>query len=162
MLPEILILVPMYLMITKIKLYDTVFGLALVHLTITLPLVTWLCKGYFQTISVELEEAAQIEGCNRLQALLLVILPIAAPGVAASGMYAFIQSWNEFTLASVLTESLKSRTLPIGLTAFALQFQVDWGATMAASVIVTIPVIVIFLMTQKYIVSGLAQGAIKG
>ena len=162
MLPEIVIMIPMYLLITDVRLYDTILGLALVHLVITMPLVTWMCKGYFETIPIELEEAAQIEGCNKFQALLKVILPIAAPGIAASGMYAFIQSWNEFTLASVLTESLQSRTLPIGLTMFALQFEVDWGSTMASAVIVSLPVVIIFFMTQKYIVSGLAQGAVKG
>jgi len=162
MLPEILILIPMYMLISYMKLYDTLLGLALVHLFITLPLVTWLCKGYFQSIPIDLEEAALIDGCNRFQVLTKIILPISAPGIAASGLYAFIQSWNEFTLASVLTESTRSRTLPIGLTSFALQFRVDWGATMAASVIISLPVIILFYYAQRYLVSGLAQGAVKG
>ncbi|MEA4907424.1 MAG: carbohydrate ABC transporter permease [Chloroflexi bacterium] len=162
MLPATVVMVPLYLFISRFELYDTVFGLALAHLTLTMPLVTWLCKGYIDTIPIDLEEAAQMEGCSRLQALRLVILPIAAPGVAAAGMYAFVQSWNEFTLASVLTASDKSRTLPIGLTEFASLFKIDWGSTMAASVIISIPVIIIFFFMQKYIVGGLAQGAVKG
>ena len=162
MLPVVVIMIPMYLVISNLQLYDTILGLALVHLVITLPLVTWMCKGYFETIPIELEEAAQIEGCNRLQALAMVVLPIAAPGIAASGMYAFVQSWNEFTLASILTESVKSRTLPIGITEFANIARVDWGSTMAAAIIVSLPVIIIFFVIQKYIVSGLSQGAVKG
>jgi ABC-type glycerol-3-phosphate transport system permease component len=162
MLPATVILVPVYLFISKIHLYDTIFGLVFAHLILTLPLVTWMCKGYIDTIPVDLEEAAQIEGCTRLQALLKVIFPIAAPGIAASGMFAFIQSWNEFTIASILTESTKSRTLPVGLTEFALLFKVDWGSTMAASVVISVPVIVIFLFMQKYIVKGIGQGAVKG
>lgn len=162
MLPATVILVPVYLFISKIRLYDTIFGLAFAHLILTLPLVTWMCKGYIDTIPIDLEEAAQIEGCTKLQALIKVIFPIAAPGIAASGMFAFIQSWNEFTIASILTESTKSRTLPVGLTEFALLFKVDWGSTMAASVIISIPVIAIFLFMQKYLVKGLGQGAIKG
>lgn len=162
MLPATVILVPIYLFISDIELYDTIFGLALTHLILTLPLVTWMCKGYIDTIPVDLEEAAQIEGCSKLRALISVIFPIAAPGIVAAGMFAFIQSWNEFTLASILTETVASRTLPVGLTEFALLFKVDWGSTMAASVIISLPVIVIFLFLQKYLVKGLGQGAVKG
>ncbi len=162
MLPATVIMIPIYLMLTNIHLYDTVWGLAISHLILTIPLVTWLCKGYIDSIPVDLEEAAQIEGCSRLQSLILIIFPIAAPGIAASGMYAFVQSWNEFTLASVLTASDKSRTLPIGLTEFASLFTIDWGSIMAAAVIISVPVILIFFFMQKYLVSGLGQGAVKG
>ncbi len=162
MLPATVIMVPVYLLVSDIKLYNTIFGLAFAHLILTLPLVTWMCKGYIDTIPIDLEEAAQIEGCTKLQALIKVIFPIAAPGIVAAGMFAFIQSWNEFTLASILTETTNSRTLPVGLTEFALLFKVDWGSTMAASVIISLPVIVIFLFLQKYLVKGLGQGAVKG
>lgn len=162
MLPATVILVPIYLFVSEIRLYDTIFGLALTHLILTLPLVTWMCKGYIDTIPIDLEEAAQIEGCSKLRALISVIFPIAAPGIVAAGMFAFIQSWNEYTLASILTETDNSRTLPVGLTEFALLFKVDWGSIMAASVIISLPVIVIFLFLQKYLVRGLGQGAVKG
>ncbi len=113
-------------------------------------------------IPQELEEAAQIDGCSYVQALILVVLPICAPGLAATAVYAFLMSWNEYVLASVLTISDASRTLPIGLTEFAVMFRVDWGSTMAAATLISLPVVTFFLILQRYFIQGLAQGAVKG
>ncbi len=162
MLPLTVLMIPIYFMLAAFNFLDSLIGLAIAHLILTLPLVTWMCRSYFISIPKELEEAAKIDGCSSLQILVKIILPVAAPGIAASGMYAFVISWNEFVLASVLTTSDKARTLPIGLTEFSSMFEVDWGSTMAAATLISIPVIIVFLWLQKYLVQGLAQGSVKG
>lgn len=162
MLPLTVMMLPIYFMLQRLGLLDTKPGLALAHLILTLPLVTWMSRSFFAAIPRDLEESAQIDGCSHFGALARIVLPIAAPGIAATAIYAFIMSWNEFVLASIVTNSQKTYTLPVGLTEFSSNFDVDWGSTMAASVIASIPVIVFFLWLQKYFVQGLGQGAVKG
>lgn len=162
MLPLTVLMIPIYFMLSGLGLLDSLLGLGVAHLILTLPVVTWMSRSYFIAIPKELEEAAKIDGCNQLQALIKVILPLAAPGIAATGIYAFIMSWNEFVLASILTNSDSARTLPIGLTEFSSMFEVDWGSTMAAATLISIPVILFFLWLQKYFIQGLAQGSVKG
>ncbi|MCG8514063.1 MAG: carbohydrate ABC transporter permease [Halanaerobiales bacterium] len=162
MLPLTVLMIPIYFLMLRLNLLDSIFGLALAHLILTMPLVTWMTRSYFIAIPKELEEAALVDGCSPLKALFKVIIPIAAPGIAATGIYAFIMSWNEFVLASVLTSSATARTLPIGLTEFSIMFEVDWGSTMAAATLISLPVIIFFLWLQKHFVQGLSQGAVKG
>ena len=162
MLPLTVLMIPIYFLMLWLNLLDSIFGLALAHLILTMPLVTWMTRSYFIAIPKELEEAALVDGCSPLKALFKVIIPIAAPGIAATGIYAFIMSWNEFVLASVLTSSATARTLPIGLTEFSIMFEVDWGSTMAAATLISLPVIIFFLWLQKHFVQGLSQGAVKG
>ncbi len=162
MLPLTVLMIPIYFVLLRLGLLDSIAGLALAHLILTLPVVTWMCRSYFASIPRELEEAAQMDGCSHLKALFVVILPLAAPGIAATGIYAFIMSYNEFVLASILTSSDAARTVPIGLTEFSTMFDVDWGGTMAAATLVSLPPILFFLWLQKYFVQGLGQGAVKG
>ncbi|MBW8352012.1 carbohydrate ABC transporter permease [Bacillus sp. IITD106] len=162
MLPLTVLMIPTYFVLAKLGVLDTILGLAISHLIISMPLVTWMTRSYFMSIPKELEEAAMIDGCSHLKALFKIILPLAAPGIAATGIYAFIISWNEFVLASILTTSDKARTLPVGLSEFSSMFEVDWGSTMAASALVTFPVIIVFLWLQKYFIQGLSQGSVKG
>lgn len=162
MLPLIVVMIPIYFLMDRLHQIDSPIGLAVSHLVFTLPLVTWMIRSYFTSIPKELREAAEIDGCSQLKALFLVELPLAAPGVAATGIYAFVMSWNEFVLASVLTLSDKSRTLPIGLSEFSTMFSVDWGSTMAAATLISIPVVILFLWLQKYFISGLTMGSVKG
>lgn len=162
MLPLTVLMIPLFYMENNVGLIDTKFGLAVAHLVISMPLVTWMCKGYFAGIPKEIEEAATIDGCTTLQSLVRVVLPLIRPALAATGIYAFISSWNEFALANVLTRSMNSRTVPIALNEFSSFFKVNWGNTMAASAIITIPVIITFMLVQKHFVSGLASGAVKG
>ena len=162
MLPLTVLMIPIYFLMLQLNLLDSIFGLALAHLILTMPLVTWMTRSYFIAIPKELEEAALVDGCSHLKALFKIIIPIAAPGIAATGIYAFIMSWNEFVLASVLTSSATARTLPIGLTEFSIMFEVDWGSTMAAATLISLPVIIFFLWLQKHFVQGLSQGAVKG
>lgn len=162
MIPLTVLLLALFQMITAIGFDDTVLGVAFAHLVITLPLVTWMIRNQIVAIPYELEEAAMIDGCSRMDAVLYAVLPVAGPGLAAAGMFAFLQSWHEFVLASVLTRSGQSRTAPIALTEFASEFDVDWGATMAASVVLTVPLVIAFVALQRYLVNGLTGGAVKG
>jgi ABC-type glycerol-3-phosphate transport system permease component len=162
MVPITVLLLPLYEMINSMKLLDSIVGLAVAHLVITVPLVTWMIRNQIASIPVELEEAVQIDGGSRFDAVTYVTLPVAAPGIAAAGMYAFLQSWHEFVLASVITSSPGSRTAPVALTEFASEFRVDWGSTMAAAVVLTVPVVIVFIALQKYFIRGLTSGGVKG
>ena len=162
MLPLTVLMIPMYYMENKMSLVDTRFGLALAHLVICMPLVTWMSRGYFKGIPKEIEESAMVDGATQMQIIGRIILPLIKPSIAATGIYAFVSSWNEFALANVLTRSIQSRTVPIALNEFSTFFKVDWGQTMAAAAIITVPIIVVFLLIQKQFVAGLSAGAVKG
>lgn len=162
MLPLTVLMIPLFYMENALGLVDTKLGLAVAHLVISMPLVTWMAKGYFKGIPKEIEEAAIVDGCGTLQSLWFVVIPLLRPALAATGVYAFISSWNEFALANVLTRSERSRTVPIALGEFSSFFKVDWGDTMAAALLITVPIIILFLLIQKQFVEGLASGAVKG
>lgn len=162
MLPITVLLLPLYQMVRTLNLLNTVIGIALVHLVITIPLVTWMLRNQIAAIPYDLEEAAMIDGCSRFDAVTYITLPVAATGIAAAGMYAFLQSWHEFVLASVLSTSSASRTAPVALTEFSSEFAVDWGASMAASVVLTLPVVIVFMALQRFFVRGLTTGGVKG
>lgn len=162
MLPLTVLMIPLYYMENAVGLVDTKFGLALAHLVIALPLVTWMSKGYFKGIPREIEEASMVDGCTTLQNLFYIVVPLLRPALAATGIYAFISSWNEYALANVLTRSDASRTVPLALNDFSTFFKVNWGDTMAAAAVITLPIIIVFLSVQKQFVEGLASGAVKG
>ena len=162
MLPLTVLMIPMYYMENRIGLVDTKFGLAMAHLVICMPLVTWMTRGYFKGVPKEVEEAALVDGATRMQVMRIIILPLVRPAIAATGIYAFVSSWNEFALANVLTRSDSSKTVPIALSDFSSFFKVDWGQTMAAATIITITIVILFLAIQKQFVAGLSNGAVKG
>lgn len=162
MLPLTVLMIPMFYMENAVGLVDTKIGLAIAHLAISLPLVTWMAKGYFKGIPKEIEEAAIVDGCSTFKVIRLIIIPLLKPALAATGIYAFISSWNEFALANVLTRSPNSATVPIMLNEFSSFFKVDWGQTMAAAMLITIPIVAVFMIFQKQFVEGLASGAVKG
>lgn len=162
MLPVTVLMIPLYYMENNAGLIDTRIGLILAHLVIAMPLVTWMSKGYFQGVPVEIEEAATVDGCGTLRTLVYIVLPLLRPALAATGIYAFVSSWNEYALANVLTRSMSSRTVPVTLSEFSTFFRVDWGDTMAAATIITVPVIIVFMVLQKHFVAGLSSGAVKG
>jgi ABC-type glycerol-3-phosphate transport system permease component len=160
--PLTVVLLPLYQIVSAMKLLDTTIGLAFAQLAITVPLVTWMVRNQVAAIPIELEEAAQIDGGSRFDAVTYITLPVCAPGLAAAGLFAFLQSWHEFLFASVMTTSVAARTAPVALTEFATEFDVDWGATMAASVVLTVPIVIVFIAMQRYFVGGLTGGAVKG
>lgn len=162
MIPAAAIMIPLYTMFANIKLLDTFVVLILVNSVETMPLVIWLMRGYFATIPRELEEAAFIDGCSRLRAFRLITFPLAAPGIAASAIYAFVRSFNEYILARTLAGN-KVVTYTVGLKYFSDQYEgIDMTLVSAAALTALIPVIVMFGLFHKYFVIGLTGGAVKG
>jgi multiple sugar transport system permease protein len=166
MFPGILFLLPLFLIFvnianaTGIQLYATRTGLVLTYLTFSLPFSIWMLAGYFDSIPRELDEAAQTDGAGPLRTLRSVVLPAAVPGVVAVAVYAFMTAWGEVLFASVMTDE-SSRTLPVGLQGYAAQSDVYWNQVMAASLVVSVPVVAGFLLLQRYLVAGLTAGAVK-
>jgi multiple sugar transport system permease protein len=143
------------------KLFDTQLGLGLIHGFMELPLVLWMMIGFFRDIPRDMEEAALVDGDSRLAVLRKIAIPLAAPGLAATFILVFIASWNEFLLALILTGS-KAQTLPIAIAGQIAQYDVKWGNMMAAGVITTVPVLILALLTQRYLTRGLALGGVTG
>ena len=166
MFPGILFLLPLYLIfvnigqVTGVALQGSRFALIITYLTFSLPFAIWMLVGYFDSIPRELDEAAHVDGAGPIGALLRVVLPSAAPGIAAVAIYSFMTAWGETLFASVMTNS-DSRTLAIGLREYSTQTSVYWNQVMAASLVVSVPVVVGFLLMQRYLVQGLTAGAVK-
>jgi len=162
MLPGPALMVPIYVMITNYGLRDTLWGLILVHSAFGLPLTTWLCAGFFKSIPKEVEEAAIVDGCSRLKALWHVVIPLAFIGIISVGTYHFIGSWSEFAFASILIESQKIRTAPVGLGDFIFLFGASYfNRVGAAAVTMAIPITILFLFAQRHFVRGFLAGAVK-
>jgi multiple sugar transport system permease protein len=166
MFPGILFLLPLFLIFTQLRqaiglqLNGNYAGLIITYMTFSLPFSIWMLTGYLRSIPSALEEAAMIDGTGRIGALFRVVLPVARPGIVAVAVYSFITGWGEVLFASVLTDNA-TRTLPIGLRAFSGEANVLWNELMAASIVVSLPVLIGFLFVQRYLVSGLSAGAIK-
>jgi len=162
LLPTAAIVVPLFITLKHLGLVNTYLGLILVYTILTLPLSVWMMTSYFRAIPVELEEAAIIDGASRLSILFRITLPLSLPGVVAVVMYAFVTTWNEFILALVFAQDSRVKTLPIGIAEFMGEFTTDWGAVMAAALIMSLPIAAMFFALQRLFVSGLAAGAVKG
>jgi len=162
LVPPSILFIPLYAQIRTLGLADSLTGLVAAYPSFTVPFVTWLLMGYFESIPVELEEAAMIDGATRFGAFRRVILPLAAPGVLAAALFAFTQAWNEFLYALVFITNVKLRTLPVGLSTFITGDVYGWGFLMAGAVLTTLPVIAAYTYLQKYMVEGLTAGSVKG
>lgn len=162
LLPTAAIIVPLFVTLRVLNLVNTYWGLILVYMIITLPLSVWMLTSYFKNIPVELEEAAIIDGASRLECLFRITLPLSLPGLASVTVYAFVTTWNEFIFALCFATDSSVKTLPIGLAEFSTEFNTDWGAVMAASVVMTLPIAILFLSMQRLFVGGLTAGATKG
>lgn len=161
MVPTIAVGAPLVGIMRSIGLTDTSIGLALAHTTISLPLSIWLMASFFEAVPDELSEAAQVDGCNRLQAMIRVVLPVVSGGLAVTAIFAFLASWNEF-LFSLLLTSVRAQTTPVVIANFQSQFGLDWGGMTALAAVYSVPVIVLTLFLQRHIVAGLTMGAVKG
>ena len=162
LLPTAAIIVPLFVTLRTLGLVNTYLGLILVYMIITLPLAVWMLTSYFRSIPVELEEAAIIDGSSRIGVLFRITLPLSIPGIIAVLVYSFVTTWNEFIFALTFATDSSVKTLPIGLAEFTTEFNTDWGAVMATSMIMTVPIAVLFLSMQRMFVGGMTAGATKG
>lgn len=161
MIPAVAIIIPIYVVMMTLRLLDTHLGLFITYSSFVLPLMIWIMMGYFQTIPIDIEDAARIDGCSRLGTLVRIVLPLAAPGLAATGIFAFIVAWNEFFLALILTEAA-AKTLPVLVSEFSTKFGADYVMMSTGGVLASLPPVILALTFQKYIIKGLTGGAIKG
>jgi multiple sugar transport system permease protein len=160
MFPQMIVVGPVYNLFTKLGMTNS-YWVTLPYCTITLPIAVWILVTHFNKIPTSLEEAARIDGCSSMQALVRVILPLAAPGVFSTAIIVFIAAWNEFLLTITLNTNKSFHTVPVAVSFLRTQFQILWGQTTAATIIVTVPTLIIVLIFQKQIVSGLISGAVK-
>jgi multiple sugar transport system permease protein len=162
MFPFTLLLIPLFIMLRNLSLFDTHFGLALTYTTFLLPLCVWMLKGFFDGIPPDLEEASRVDGSTRLGALIRIVLPLARQGIAATTVFIAIGAWNEYVWALLLTTANGARTWPVGLQLMVGEFQMPWGVLSASGIISIIPVIIGFAIVQRALVSGLMAGGVKG
>jgi len=162
LVPQSLLFIPLFAVMSMLALIDTREGLILAYLGFTLPFCTWLLLGYFRSVPLELEEAALVDGCSHLGALLRIILPMSLPALAVVAFFSFTQAWNEFLYANVFVNSVEVRTITTGLTLFIVEDVFFWGPMMGAAFLSTIPPILIYLVFQRWVVKGLTLGAVKG
>lgn len=160
-IPVIVLAVPLFILLRSVGLYDQLLGLIVTYTAFILPLVIWMLVGFFEDVPPSLERAARIDGCNRLQIMYKIAFPLAAPGMAATAILAFITSWSDFFLAKVLTSNT-AVTLPVKTAAFQGLFAMDYTSAATAGVITAIPVLILTLVAQKWIIRGMTEGAVKG
>lgn len=163
MIPAVMLLVPIYILAIKLDLVGTYRGLVVAYAVTAIPFSIWILKGYYDTIPIDLEEAARIDGCSELQAFTKILLPLSTPAMAIVFLFNFTTAWNDYLLARVMLGSKEALlTWPLGLQRLQGQFVTQWGQFSAASILVAIPVMILFLYTSKYLISGLTLGSVKG
>jgi arabinogalactan oligomer/maltooligosaccharide transport system permease protein len=161
MFPATMLLLPMYIIISKLNLLNSYLGLIVVYSATALPFCVWTMKGYYDTISPSLEEAALIDGCNRFEAFYRVILPLAAPALVITGLFSFISAWSEYLVAAQVVQDPQMYTLPVGLKQFEQSMSTEWGLYAAGALVVSIPVIILFFIANRWLVGGLTLGGVK-
>lgn len=162
MIPAGMLLLPLFIMIAKLKMINTSLGLIIAYAVTSVPLTIWTLKGYYDTIPVDLEEAALIDGASRLTVFTKIILPLSTPALAIAFLFSFMGGWSEYLVARVVLQKNEIFTWPLGIFTFAQQFTVSWGQFAAASVLIAIPVMALFLYSSKWLISGLTLGSVKG
>ncbi|MGI9951818.1 carbohydrate ABC transporter permease [Moorellaceae bacterium AZ2] len=160
--PLVLLVTPYYTIMKKLGILNTHLCLILAYISFVLPFSIWMLANYFKEIPEEIVEAAMVDGCTRLTALTRIVLPLSAPGIVATTINAFILAWNEFLFAQTFIDSPALRTLPIGLRSFIGQYNTQWNLLMAGAVISTVPVVILFVLLQRYLIAGLTAGSVKG
>ncbi len=162
MVPLSALVIPIFLFYDSLQLTDTLLAVVLTYLAFVLPFMTWTLRGFIVNVPVEMEEQAMTDGCTRTGAFLRIVFPLVAPGLVATSVFAFIQAWNEYLVAYVLLRSGAHQTLTVWLASFTTSHGTDWGGLMAGATLTGLPVVVFFLVLQRYITSGLTAGAVKG
>jgi multiple sugar transport system permease protein len=161
MFPAVVFLMPLFLLMRWMGLVNTHGSLILTYLTFGLPLSIWLLKGFYDNIPIQLEQAARIDGATRFQAFLYIVMPLSTPGIIATSIFSFIGAWNEYVYAYTFLSRDHQMTLPVGIQRFFTEFATDWPGLMAATFLMSVPVVVLFLVLQKYFVRALTEGAVK-
>lgn len=161
MVPAILLLLPYFILMKRLSLLNSYTSLVLAYTSFCLPFCTWMLKGFFDSIPAELDDAAMIDGCSRIQVLVRVIIPLALPGVAATAVFAFLVSWNHYLFAMGLATSPSMYTLPVGISTTIGEFRVQWNELMAGAVIASLPAVIVYSYLERYFVQGLTAGAVK-
>jgi arabinogalactan oligomer/maltooligosaccharide transport system permease protein len=161
MFPATMLLLPLYIAIAKLGLVNTYLGLMVFYTSTALPFCVWQMKGFYDTIPTSLEEAARIDGCSRTSAFWRVIMPLAVPGLVITALFSFMAAWSEYIVAAQVMQDESMFTLPLGLKSFQASMSTQWGLYAAASILVSLPVIVVFLLLSKFLVSGLTLGSVK-
>ncbi|WP_245720622.1 sugar ABC transporter permease [Microbulbifer yueqingensis] len=163
MFPAVLMLIPLYVIVVQwLGLGNSWLGLVLVYAITALPFCVWMLKGYFDTLPYEIEESALLEGASRFTIFYRIILPLARPAIAVTGLFSFMTAWNEFILASIFMDDEALYTVPVGLRFFVSDYASEWGYFAAGAILVSLPVILLFLSLQRFLVAGLSSGAVKG
>ncbi|RME28975.1 MAG: ABC transporter permease subunit [Deltaproteobacteria bacterium] len=162
MFPGVVMAIPLYILLDKLHLLDSLLGLSLVYATTAIPFCTWNLKGYFDTIPRDLEEAAMMDGAGRWTTFTRIILPLARPALAVTGLFSFMTAWNEFILAATFMGDETAFTLPVVLQSYVGDFGTEWGRFAAGAIVVSVPVMVLFFVLQKSLVEGLTAGGVKG
>ena len=162
MFPATMLLLPMYIMLIKLGLINTYIGAIIMYSATALPFCIWTMKGYYDTIPTSLEEAARIDGCSQFAAFYRIILPLAAPALVITALFSFMTAWSEYIVAAQILQDSALWTLPLGLKSFEASMSTEWGLYGAASLIVMIPVVILFLALSRWLISGLTLGSVKG
>lgn len=162
MFPATMLLLPLYLLMRKLHLVDTLGGVMVAYVATALPFCIWTMKGYYDTIPVALNEAALIDGCSPLQAFVRVTLPLSTPALVITALFSFMTGWSEFMVARVMLASKELMTLPLGLESLFTTYQTEWANYAAGSLLVSLPVVILFLVLNRFLVSGLTLGSVKG
>ena len=162
MFPATMLLLPLYLILIKLSLINSYLGIIIIYTATALPFCIWQLKGYYDTIPLSLEEAAGIDGCSRWQSFYLVVLPLAAPAIVITALFSFMTAWNEYVVAALVLQDVKIFTLPLGLKMFQANMSTQWGLYAAGALLVSIPVVGLFLLLSRFLISGLSSGAVKG
>jgi ABC-type glycerol-3-phosphate transport system permease component len=161
MFPQVLLIIPMYLIIFSLQMLDTVLGVVLGQLILVLPFSIWMLKGYFDGIPTAIDDSARVDGCNVLQRLWYVILPIGAPGIMVAGFFSFVVSWGDYLIVSIISQSQRTATATLVIQRLSSALLIRWGQVAAAAVLTIVPTIILFSLVQKSLVAGLTAGAIK-
>lgn len=162
MFPATMLLLPLYVLLINLKLLNSYLGIVIIYTATALPFCVWQMKGYYDTIPIALEEAARIDGCTPWQAFYRVVFPLAAPALVITALFSFMTAWNEYVVANVVLQDVDMFTLPLGLKMFQSALTTQWGLYAAGSLLVSIPVVLLFLSLSRYLISGLTLGAVKG
>jgi multiple sugar transport system permease protein len=162
MLPPITLIIPLYLLMSRFGLLDTKLGLVIVYCSLAVPFALWTMSNFFSTLPPELEEAARVDGCSRLGALVRIVLPLSRPGIIATALFAFLLCWDEFLYSLIFTSTSQAKTIPVAIAEFTGRNAVDFGLIAAGGIVASIPPLLLTLALQRYLLSGLSSGAVKG